>query len=120
MRKRSSVFALFCTLFLFVFVLFMIWYIPAANSLRASAAEVRQDLETSRGRENKQQSEYDKAVSDLPEVLAQLDEMKPLAAQAEETVNVLKDRRKELRTEKKELEQLFADTNDTREDATDE
>ena len=120
MKKRIAVFPLLCALFLFVFALFMIWYIPSMSSLRASTADTRQSLETSRGRENKQQSEYDRAVEELPEVQARLEEMKPLAAQAEENVSVLKARRKELRAEKNALEQKLSESESSQEEKTDE
>ena len=120
MKKKNAAFPLFCAMFLFVFALFMIWYIPSMSSLRASTADTRQSLETSRGRENKQQSEYDRAVEELPEVRARLEEIKPLAAQAEETVSVLKARRKELRAEKKDLEQKLAESESSQEGKADE
>ncbi len=120
MKKRPSLFTLCCSVFLFVFVFFMIWYIPASSSLRSSVAEVRQSLETSRGRENKQRNEYETAVAELPEVQARLIELKPLVEQAEETVNTLKARRKDLRAEKKELEKEISGTEPVQEEKTDE
>ena len=116
MKKQLSVFTACCILFLFVFALFMCWYIPSSASLRSKITETRQSLETSRGRESKQQDEYDKAVTELPRVQAQLEESLPLAKQAEETVSSLKARRKELRAVKKELEQKLSERDSSQEE----
>ena len=105
MKKKLTCFTVCCVVFLFIFTAFMAWYIPSMSSMTARTAEAQQSLDTSRGRENKQQSEYDKAVAELPQVKAQLEEKKPLAEQAETQVSELKARRKELRAEKNELEQ---------------
>ncbi len=107
MKKRMNPFTVCCLVFLAAFVLFTAWYIPSASSLRAKISETSQLLVTSRGRESKQQDEYDKAVADLPLVQAELKEKQPLAAQAEQTVADLKARRKELRAEKKALEEAL-------------
>ena len=116
MKKHIPVFTVCCVLFLFVFAAFIAWYLPSMSSVYASIDETRRSLDTSRGRENKQQSEYDKAVEELPQVQAQLEEQTPLAAQAEEQVNALKARRKELRAEKKELEQMISGNDAAQED----
>ena len=88
----------------------MIWYIPSMSSLQSSVSETRQNLETSRGRERKQLDEYNKAVADLPLVKAELENTAPLAAEAEQLVSDLKARRKELRQEKKVLEEKAAES----------
>lgn len=108
MKKESSAFLTAIVLFLFLFSLFMCWYLPSVSSLRTKTAETRQSLETSRGRENKQQAEYDKAVAELPVIQEQLREALPLAEKASENVDLLKARRKELRSEKQELEQKLS------------
>ena len=108
MKKKASAFSVLCVVFLFIFTAFMAWYLPSMSSIKANTAEARQSLDTSRGRENKQQAEYDKAVEELPQVQAQLLEAAPLAVQAGEKVDLLKARRKELRAEKKELEQKIS------------
>ena len=120
MKIKSSVFTVCCCVFLFIFVFFMIWYIPASSSLQSSITEVRQSLETSRGRENKQRNEYESAMAELPEVQARLIELNPLVEQAEETVNILKTRRKDLKTEKKELEKELTGTESDLEEKQDE
>ena len=104
MKKRISVFSVFCVVFFFVFAAFMAWYIPSMSSVRSKTVQTQRDLETSRGREDKQQAEYDKAVSELPVVRAELEEKQPLAEEALKTIEDLKIRRRELRAEKKTLE----------------
>ena len=104
MKKRLSSFNICCVVFFFIFAAFMAWYIPSVSSVRSKTAETRQNLETSEGRERKQQAEYDKAVEELPLVQADLEEKNPLADAAEQTVSDLKARRKELRSEKEKLE----------------
>lgn len=116
MRKITPLFSLVCVLILFFFAVFMAWYLPSMSTLAAKTADIRQSLETSRGRENKQQAEYDKAVEQLPQVQAELLEKQPLAAEAEEKVTALKVRRKELRAEKKELEEKLAGTAENQEE----
>lgn len=121
MKKKMSLFSVLCIVILFLFSAFMIWYIPSMSSLQASLNETRQNLETSKGREGKQMDEYNKAVSDLPVVKAELENTAPLATEAEQTVSDLKARRKELREEKKKLEEQLAQSSDiTKEGKTDE
>jgi chromosome segregation ATPase len=121
MKKKMSLFSVLCIVILFLFSAFMIWYIPSMSSLQASLNETRQNLETSRGREGKQMDEYNKAVSDLPVVKAELENTAPLATEAEQTVSDLKARRKELREAKKKLEEQLAQSSDiTKEGKTDE
>lgn len=120
MNKRFSLFTLCCVLLFFLFTAFMAWYLPSASSLRASLEEAAQSLETSRGRESKQQYEYDKAVEELPLIQAELAEKAPLAEQAAEAVSVLRSRKKELLAEKKELESLLPASTAEQEGGSDE
>ena len=69
MKKRISVFSAFCVVFFFVFAAFMAWYIPSVSSVRSKIEQTQRDLDTSRGREDKQQAEYNKAVEELPVVI---------------------------------------------------
>jgi predicted nucleic acid-binding Zn-ribbon protein len=115
MKKKISGFSVCCVVFLFVFAAFMVWYIPSMSSLQTKITDTRQSLETSRGRENKQQDEYDKAVADLPVIKAELAEKAPLAEAAEQEVTELKARRKELRQEKKALEEKLAQSEPSQE-----
>lgn len=105
MKKRTPLFTVFCTVFFFVFAAFMFWFIPSSASLRSEIAKTQQELELNRGREAKQQYEYDSAVEELPLKLAELEEIRPLADEAEQSVASLKARKKELLAKKKELEE---------------
>ena len=51
-----------------LFVVFLIWYLPSVGQRRFMLEDVRKSLETSQGRERKQQYEYDETVAALPEV----------------------------------------------------
>ena len=110
MKKRMSVFTSISVVFLFVFAAFLAWYIPSQASVLTGIEETKRSLETSRGRENKQQDEYDKAVQELPLIQAELQEKKPLAQQSEAVVSDLKTRRNEPRHEKEELEQKLSES----------
>lgn len=104
MKKKCPLFSVCCVLILILFAAFMFWYVPSIASIRSKTTETRKMLDTSRGREAKQQSEYDNAVEQLPLVRAEVEEKVPLAAAAEENITALKQRRKELRAEKAALE----------------
>ncbi len=82
----------------------MFWYLPSISSLRSLITETEQNLEVSRGRELRQQAEYDKAAEELPLVQAELLEKEPAAEATEKKVADLKSLRKELRAEKERLE----------------
>ena len=83
-------------------------FLAASVILRADLDFQLQDtavsLDTSRGRERKQQYEYDEVCEELPRTRAELEAVQPEAQEAAETVQQLKDERKALRAEKKELE----------------
>ena len=102
-KSRSFLPVLFAVVMLFC-VLFVICYLPAVSSLRFRLEDAEKSLETSRGRERKQQYEYDEAVAAIPEVQAELDRIIPLNEQAKQELQDLKAERKRLREEKKELE----------------
>ena len=104
MKLRTPFFTVFCAAFFFVFAAFMFWFIPSGTFLRSEISETRQELELNRGREAKQQYEYDRAAEELPLKLAELEKVKPLADEAEQAVAGLKARKKELLSQKKELE----------------
>ena len=74
MKKNSSLFTVFCTVIFLAFTIFMIWFVPSYASVRSRISETRRDLELSRGREAKQQAEYDSAVAELPLILSELEE----------------------------------------------
>lgn len=116
MKKNSSLFTVFCTVIFLAFTIFMIWFVPSYASVRSRISETRRDLELSRGREAKQQAEYDSAVAELPLILSELEEKNPAADKAEEALAALKARKKELRMQKQELEKAAQHTEEQSED----
>lgn len=118
MKKNSSLFTVFCTVIFLAFTIFMIWFVPSYASVRSRISETRRDLELSRGREAKQQAEYDSAVAELPLILSELEEKNPAADKAEEALAALKARKKELRIQKQELEKAAAQKTEVKEEDT--
>jgi peptidoglycan hydrolase CwlO-like protein len=110
--KNKTVFTFLFSLIMLVTVLFLVWYVPAVSGLSFQLEDVRKSLETSQGRERKQQYEYDKVVSEIPEIQAELDLIKPQTEAAEQEFSELKAERKKLRSEKKELEKQLGETSD--------
>ena len=102
--KRKTIFPVLFSLIMLICVLFIVWYLPSVGSLRFRLEDVRKSLETSQGRERKQQHEYDETVAAIPETEAELEQILPLTEAAKDEVKALKDERKNLRKEKKELE----------------
>ena len=102
--KKGSAYAVFFTVIMLICVLFIVWYLPAVSQRRFQLGDTQKSLETSLGRERKQQSEYDETVAALPEVEAELERVLPLTEVAKEEVKSLKKERKALRKEKKELD----------------
>ena len=90
-----------------LFVLFVFWYLPSDASLRFQLQDVGKSYETSQGRERKQQKEYDDAAAAIPETEADIAAIQPKAEAAQQEVTELKEQRKQLRNEKKELEALI-------------
>lgn len=103
MKKNDGLATVFAII-MFVCVLFIVWYIPAVTQRRFQLEDIQKSLETSLGRERKQQSEYDETVALIPEIEAELEQVLPLTKAAKEEVKRLKKERKALRKEKKELE----------------
>ena len=91
------------------FCLFLTAFVLLRANLTFQLADLSLSLETSRGRERKQQVEYDQVQAKLPLTRAELEETQPLADAAVETVRQLKEERKGLRAEKKELETAAAE-----------
>ena len=120
MKNRNQLFSVCFVCVLFIFAAFMAWYIPSMSSVLAKTEETRSNLSTSRGRENRQQDEYDKAAAELPLILDQAAEKKPLAEEAEKQVNELKLRRKALRAEKQALEEKLAEAEPAQEGSDNE
>ena len=101
--SRSCLPVLFAFIML-VCVLFVIWYLPAVSERRFILQDTQKSIETSQGRERKQQYEYEETVAAIPGVQAELDRINPLNDSVTQEVKVLKEERKRLRQEKKELE----------------
>ena len=102
--KTGRSFTVLFSIIMLVFVLFVAWYLPAVGTVRFQLDDTRKSLETSRGRERKQQHEYDEVVAAIPEVQAELDSILPLSTSAAEEVKKLKEEKKQLKEKKKELE----------------
>ena len=111
-RFVSVVFILVLLLFSF----FMIFYLPAYSSLQYRIDDTVLSLDTSKGRENKQQYEYDQVLSEIPVLKQEIQNKEPIASAAEEYIAELKLKRKELRARKNELEQLISDISSSQED----
>lgn len=118
MKKSTSLFTVFCTVIFLAFTIFMIWFVPSYASVRSKISETRRELDLSRGREAKQQAEYDSAVAELPLILSELEEKNPAADKAEEALAALKARKKELRIQKQELEKAAAQKTEVKEEDT--
>ncbi len=101
----TAVLALFC--------LFLVWFVPTRAGLDFQLADIDKSLETSYGRERKQQYEFDQVTAELPLVRAELAETQPLADAAEETDAALKAERRALRAEKAELEAQLEEAGQT-------
>ena len=110
--KTVRSFAVLFSIIMLLFVLFIVWYVPAIGQMRFQLDDIGKSLETSRGRERKQQHEYDEVVASIPEVQAELDNILPLSTSAAEEVKKLKEERKQLRETKKELESYKTDTSE--------
>lgn len=106
--KRTSVLPVIFTVVMLVFVLFLIWYLPAAGQRRFQLEDVRNSLELSRGQERKQQYEYENTIASIPETKAELENLLPRVQAAENEVDELKKERSRLRDEKKTLEESLA------------
>ena len=111
--KRHPVFAAVFSVIMMVCVLFLLWYVPAVSNRSLVLEDIQKQLETSRGRERKQQYEYDETVSAIPEAEAELERILPLSEAAQKEVKELKKERKKLRNEKKKLQ--GADSSENRE-----
>ena len=104
MKQSRSVFAWIFAAVMMLCVAYMIWYVAALSNVRFRLQDVGKSIETSRGRERKQQHEYDETVAEIPVVQAEIDRITPLADEAKRQVQALKAERKQLREEKKKLD----------------
>lgn len=103
-RREKRLAGLFAAVML-LFSLAMALWVPLRARTDFRLADVRLSLETSEGRERKQQAEYAEVSEKLPKVKAELEETKPLAEAAAAEVSALKETRKALRAKKKEIEE---------------
>ena len=104
-RQRSGVFrGLFIAVMLAVCVLLACFAVDQVR-LRAQIADLTLSLETSRGREARQNHEYDEAVSALPLVKEELARVAPLAEAAKAQEKELRQQRKDIRAENAALQE---------------
>ena len=115
MNRRKSVFPVLFVLVMLLCVLFIAWYLPTVSSMRFRLHDANVSLETSQGRERKQQHEYDETVEALAAAQEELSRVQPLADQAAEEKKALKEERKQLRQEKKELEEKLGSVSEGQE-----
>ena len=104
MKSSRSAFPFLFSLVMLICVLFIAWYLPSVGERRFLLQDVQKSLETSVGRERKQQHEYDQTVAALSAVNSELERLLPLAEDAKAEVKTLKEERNRLRDEKKLLE----------------
>ncbi len=104
-RKADRRFAALFTAGMLLFCACMAAFTVLRGSLDFQREDLGRSLETSYGRERKQQAEYDQVSEELPLTRAELEETQPLADAAATRVTQLKSRRKDLRAEKKALEE---------------
>ena len=95
---------------LFVAVMLVVCVLLAGFSvdqvrLRAQVDDLTLSLETSRGREARQNHEYDEAVAALPQVQAELERVAPLAEAAKAEEQRLRQERKDIRAENAALQE---------------
>ena len=95
---------LFVTVMLIVCVLLAVFAVDQVR-LRAQIADLTLSLETSRGREARQNHEYDEAVAALPVAQAELARVEPLAAAAQAEEKELRQQRKDIRAENASLQE---------------
>ena len=90
--------ALFVAAMLLICALLAFFAVDQAR-LRAEVADLTLSLETSRGREARQNHEYDEAVAALPVARAELECVQPLADAAKAEEKALRQQRKDIRAE---------------------
>ena len=95
MRKSNTALVWGFTIVLILCCLFLVWFVPTRSNLDFQLADIEKSLDTSRGRERKQQYEYDEVVAELPRIQAELAQTQPLADEAAAAVAELKEKRKD-------------------------
>ena len=107
MRERSCpgwFRALFVAAMLLICALLAFFAVEQVR-LRAEIADLTISLDTSRGREARQNHEYDEVVAALPVARAELERVQPLADAAKAEENVLRQQRKDIRAENAALQE---------------
>ena len=117
MNRREKAMAWAFALVMLLFSLSLALWIPFRARLDFQLADTLLSLETSQGREKKQQMEYDAVMEKLPKARAELAETQPLAEEAAEEVTKLKETRKELRARKKAMEKEASEKGKTDQEA---
>ena len=107
MNTFSRCFTVFFVIIMMISCLWLIVWVPLNAYLDFRLSEAAMDLETSQGRERKQDFEYNQVVEAIPLTRQELDEAQPRADSLLQEVTDLKASRKELRAEKKRLEELL-------------
>ena len=107
MNTSARWFTILFVVIMAVTCLWIIVWVPVNALLDFRLSEAAMDLETSQGRERKQDYEYAQVSETLPLTQQELAEAGPRAELLLEEVTELKARRKELRAEKKRLEELL-------------
>lgn len=106
MIRRKTLFPVLFVIIMLIFTVFVAWFLPSVSNLRFRLQDTQISLETSHGRERKQQHEYDETVADLHTVREELAQLQPQIDQAEADTKELKAERKELRRRLKELQSM--------------
>ena len=107
MNTFSRCFTVFFVIIMMISCLWLIVWVPLNAYLDFRLSEAAMDLETSQGRKRKQDFEYNQVVEAIPLTRQELDEAQPRADSLLQEVTDLKASRKELRAEKKRLEELL-------------
>ena len=103
--RRGDLFrGLFIAVMLAVCVLLACFAVEQVR-LRAQIADLTLSLETSRGREARQNYEYENALAALPTVQEELARVAPLAEEAKALENDLRQQRKDIRAENAALQE---------------
>ena len=107
MNTFSRCFTVFFVIIMMISCLWLIVWVPLNAYLDFRLSEAAMDLETSQGRERKQDFEYNQVVEAIPLTRQELDEAQPRADSLLQEVTDLKASIKELRAENKRLEELL-------------
>ena len=103
-----------------VFCAFLAGQVILRARLDFQMEEAARSLETSQGRERKQQYEYDEVIAQIPLTRAELEETLPRAEEASQVVEELKAERKRLREEKKQMAQATAENGEKEEELSEQ